>query len=139
MSQQREKKLKYIMHIGSKTNDPVRLFTDQLWQSVKNASEKKLSKYKSSKYKSIWDKLSVTYSKWDGFHLKCYSKLTAITSNVDKNGNTEKLVTKLMLRSAVDTVTCGNLGIFNMSVLWKEQKGTETRIPQNLWKFRSYW
>ena len=50
MSQQREKKLKYIMHIGSKTNDPVRLFTDQLWQSVKNASEKKLSKYKSQEY-----------------------------------------------------------------------------------------
>ena len=61
--------------------------------------------------------LSVTYSKCHGFHLKCYNKLTAITGNVEKNGNTEKLVTKLMLRSAVDTVTCGNLGIFNMSVL----------------------
>ena len=119
MAQQREKKLKCILLVGSKTNDEVMSFTDKHWQVVKNASVKRLLKMKLSKYKNVCDNLPVNYSEWAGFHAKCCYSFTTITTVVDKKGSTEKFSNMPLLRSTVET------GIFNKKCLFceKDKKG----------------
>ena len=74
---------------------------------------------KSSKDKNVCDNLPVNYSEWDGFHAKCYYNFAAITTVVNKKGNTEKSSNKPLLRFTVET------GIFNNKCLFceKNKKG----------------
>lgn len=97
-----------ILHLGEKSTEEVKSFTDETWTKVLSCQKERLNLFANSKFFAI--KLPGKYDDSIGYHLQCYSNFTAIPKN-RKETVSEKTASRVT-RSETTFSSNASTGIF---------------------------